>query len=101
MNNSNSIIIHQTPADELLAMFGIVVADQLKNLLPQQPLQPVKSILTRRETAEMLGISLVTLHEWTKNGTIQGTRVGTRVRYRYSDIEAALKDIRNIKYQRK
>ena len=101
MSNSNSIIIHQTPTDELLAMFGIVVADQLKNLLPQQPLQPVKSILTRKETAEMLGVSLVTLNVWTRTGIIQGARVGTRVRYRISDVEAALKDIRNIKYQRK
>ena len=98
---SNSVVLHQTPTDELSVMIGNVVAEQLRNLFPKQPLQPVKSILTRKETAGMLGVSLVTLNVWTKDGTIQGTRVGTRVRYRYSDVEAALKDIRNIKYQRK
>jgi excisionase family DNA binding protein len=57
--------------------------------------------LTRQQTAQMLGITLSTLHDWTKNGIIQGTRIGTRVRYRQSDVENALKDIKHVKYSRK
>ena len=63
---SHSVVLHQTPTDELSERIGNIVAEQLKNLFPQQPLQPVKSILTRKETAEMLGVSLVTLNVWTK-----------------------------------
>jgi excisionase family DNA binding protein len=49
----------------------------------------------------MPGITLSTLHEWTKSGVIQGTRIGTRVRYRQADVEAALKDIQHVKYCRR
>jgi excisionase family DNA binding protein len=49
--------------------------------------------LTRKEVAQRLGISLPTLGEWTKTGKIQGARIGSRVRYRESDVEAALQNI--------
>jgi len=46
-------------------------------------------------------VSLSTLHFWTKEGIVKGTRIGTRVRYRLTDIEAALVDIESFKYKRK
>ena len=48
----------------------------------------------------MLGISLPTLHTWTKEGVIPGVRIGNTVRYRSEEIQAAMKDIRSIKYSR-
>jgi excisionase family DNA binding protein len=85
---------------ELTALIGDVVEEKLKNLNPQQSVQePI--LLTRQETAKLLGVTLPTLHEWTKNGTIQGVRIGTRVRYRMPDIESALKNINNAKSKRR
>ena len=53
-------------------------------------------LLTRRETARFLGVSLPTLHEWTMHGKIIANRIGTRVRYYQTDVEAALRQIRTI-----
>ena len=92
----SEIILHQTPLSYIRTLISEAVAEQFNKFQPQQEKEPVK-ILTRIETAQMLGVTLPTLHEWTKNGTIQGTRIGTRVRYRMADVEAALKDIRNVK----
>ena len=98
---SNSLIIEQVSKSELKDLIGQAVAAQFSKS-NQSPL-PVKElgILTRAETAKILGITLSTLHEWTKNGIIQGTRIGTRVRYRQSDVENALQDIQHVKYSRK
>lgn len=51
-------------------------------------------LYTREETAKRLSISLPTLNEYTKRGIIIGNRLGRRVLYKQSDIEAALKAIR-------
>ncbi|MBL4676396.1 MAG: helix-turn-helix domain-containing protein [Mucilaginibacter sp.] len=49
-----------------------------------------KTIFTRQETAELLNISLPTLNEYTKSGTIAAYRLGSNVRYRIEDINKAL-----------
>jgi excisionase family DNA binding protein len=61
----------------------------------------VAAVLTRQEAAKILNVSLPTLHFWTKEGIVKGTRVGSRVRYRMTDIEAALVDIDTFKYRRR
>ena len=45
---------------------------------------------TRKETAEMLNISLPTLNQYTKKRILTGYRVGVRVLYKQSEIELAL-----------
>lgn len=54
-------------------------------------------LLSRTQTAQMLSVSLPTLHTWTKTDIIKAYRIGTRVRYRKSDIENALLQINNRK----
>lgn len=58
--------------------------------------QPPNSpkLLTRQETARFLGVSLVTLHEWTITGRVTANRIGSRVRYYQTDVEAALRQIK-------
>jgi predicted DNA-binding transcriptional regulator AlpA len=48
------------------------------------------ALLTRDETAKMLSISLVTLHNYTKNDIIPAFKIGYKVRYKKSDILQAL-----------
>ena len=50
-----------------------------------------KQFFTRAETAAKLGISLPTLRAWSITGLITSHHIGTRVRYRAEDIDAALK----------
>jgi len=87
------IILHQTPTAELVALISTAVAEQLQKQQVPTEKEPLK-LLTRHETARMLGISLPTLHVWTKDGTIQGGKIGSRVRYRLTDVEEALRKIK-------
>jgi excisionase family DNA binding protein len=54
-------------------------------------------LLTRKEVCELLNITLVTLHEWTKNGTIAAYKVGSRVRYKQSEVFNTLQRIKATK----
>ena len=54
---------------------------------------PDKKYMTRAEVAELFGITLVTVHQWTVNSILFAYRVGNRIYYKRSEIEAA--------YQRK
>lgn len=64
------------------------VKTEISKLLESQ--KPEKNIYTRQETAELLGISLPTLNEYTKQGIITAHRLGYSVRYKLEDIERAL-----------
>jgi excisionase family DNA binding protein len=65
-----------------------------------QKTSPTPELITRKETAKLLGVSLPTLNEWTKNGTLPAQRIGTRVRYNRADVYSSLKDIETLKYRR-
>ena len=59
-------------------------------------LQPKENVeyLTRKQTSTLLGISLVTLSEWTKEGKIKGYRIASRIRYKRHEIEQSLLTIK-------
>ena len=57
------------------------------------------TLLNRKETAALLGISLVTLHQWTNQGRLTAYRIGTRVRYKVDEVNNALTEIKP-KYKR-
>ena len=50
--------------------------------------------LTRKQTSTLLGVSLVTLSEWTKEGKVKGYRIGSRIRYKRHEIEQSLLTIK-------
>ena len=45
--------------------------------------------LTRKETSKKLNISLPTLHSYTQKGILKGYKVGVRVLYKNSEVEAS------------
>ena len=45
-----------------------------------------ESLLSRKEAAKFLGITLVTLHDWTKRGLVCCGHIGTRVYYKKSEL---------------
>jgi excisionase family DNA binding protein len=60
--------------------------------LPSAP-EPAPEFITRKETCRILGITLPTLNEWTKNGVIPAQRIGSRIRYLRTDVYASLKQV--------
>jgi len=49
------------------------------------------SFLTRDETAKILGITLPTLRTYSLQGKIKAYRIGSRIRYKQSELESSLK----------
>jgi excisionase family DNA binding protein len=56
-------------------------------------------LLTRRETADLLRVSLQTLFAWTRDGKIKAERLGKKqIRYRKENVEKFIQEIRTIKF---
>ena len=71
-----------------------------KYILGLQKTESATELITRKEAAQIYGVSLPTLHEWTKKGIIPAQRIGTRIRYKRADVYASLKDVETLKYRR-
>ena len=56
---------------------------------------PTTELLTRKEASKLLGVSLPTLLDWTNTGKIIGYRIASRVRYKRSELENSLAQIRH------
>jgi excisionase family DNA binding protein len=46
--------------------------------------------LTRLEVSSLFKISLVTVYQWTQSGVLRAYRLGSRVYFKRSEIEASL-----------
>ncbi len=92
------IEIQNLNVDELQSL----IEKSIRNALEQkeEKKEPTTELLTRKEVAKFLGISLVTLNTWTKHGKLPALRIGTRVRYNKADVISSLKKIETLKYGR-
>ena len=85
--------------EEITGIIHNAVREAVKNSLPASPnTTPSEKLLTRKETAYKIKISLVTLNDWTKRGMIQSYLIGGRVLYKDSEIEGSLHKVRTVKY---
>ena len=98
------IVLSPIPIDELQAKFAQVVEDKLKEFILSISSNTNPSIIeyaTRKEVSERLRISLPTLNTLTKEEVLKGYRIGSRVLYKWSEVEAVLTLISTTKYKRK
>ncbi|AMQ57090.1 helix-turn-helix domain-containing protein [Algoriphagus sanaruensis] len=91
------MLISLTP-EELEGIIRKAVLDAIKSNVLPSTLPAPERFLTRKETADKLKISLVTLHSWTKSGLIPSYVIGGRVLFKESEIENSLYRVRNIRY---
>ena len=56
--------------------------------------KPETELLTRKQAAKMLGVSLPTILDWTKSGKITGYRIASRIRYKRTELENSLSKIK-------
>lgn len=59
-----------------------------------KPNEPTEKLITKKEVCELLGVSLVTVNDWEKKGKLKGYQIGTRVRFKLSEVLEALKERR-------
>lgn len=89
--------------EQLGQLFDERLANALANYKPPMPEgADLPELLTRQQTAERLQVSLTTLHEWAKDSderpaVLVPLKINGRVRYRRSDVLAALKETRRYK----
>lgn len=85
-------------AETLLQKFSDL-EHQIKEL-KNDPKQSTERLLTRNEVAKLLGVSLVTLHNWVKSNILSAYRIGNKVRFKENEVLEALQSI-NSKSQNK
>jgi excisionase family DNA binding protein len=80
------------------------IAETLKEVLTSMRKEEVRTgpdaLFTRREAAQYLRLSLVTLNEYTHRGLVPAYRLGARVLYRHSDLDKCLALVTAVKHRR-
>ena len=99
---TKEIFLSGMTADQLSEMIRESLRDELRQLHPEPSAEtpncrPSPHFRPRRETARRLRISLVTLNDWVNRGRIRAHKIGGRVLFRDSEVEAALHRIVPIK----
>jgi len=94
------ILLSQIPLSELKQQLRDIIKEELKisNSNIAEPKEPGE-LLTRKQVAKILKVSLVTLDKWRKEGKIKYIGIGSPVRFKYSDVMKALENRRELKYR--
>ena len=86
------ILLNGISVEQLLDRIEKVIQNKLDQGQIQQSSQ--SEYLSRKQVSELLKVSLVTLHDWTKSGLILSYKIGNRVLFKPTEIEEALKKAR-------
>lgn len=91
----DKIILTSQTKNSLVHDLANEVSDRLKHLLADylSKLEIDDEYLTRKDVAKMFKISLVTVHEWSKKGILKPHKIGTRVRFKKTEVMAAIKEM--------
>lgn len=91
------VILSPISLGELRALISETLEVQVNRILEEQTKTVFPELLTRKETAKILGVSLVTLNEWQKTGKVPAYRINTRIRYKSAEVLNCL-SLLQIKY---
>jgi excisionase family DNA binding protein len=95
-----NVLLTSIRIEELKAVISDTVRSELSKHLENRDAPRPAELLTRKAAAKFLDISLPTLLEFTKTGKVKGYRIGTRVRYKQTELEQALNQIQSVKDKR-
>ena len=91
-------ILYSIKLIELLEKIEQIIDKRLSSLAP--PREEASEYITRKEVASILKVTLPTLHDWTKLGWLKSYKIGTRVLYKKSEVEAAVEGVLNQKHKK-
>jgi len=88
----NTIQLHQITPEELAHILKEGIKPEIQELIKQQleVIPKGKEILSRQETADLFGISLVCLHDWMKKGIVKPYKKGNRTYFIYAELMDSL-----------
>lgn len=93
------IVLSPIPLPDLLGEITKAVRSELDARAPTTA-PPAEELLTRDQAAQLLGITMPTLREYTRRGYVTGYRIGTRVRYKRNEVLDSLQRMRTAKRAR-
>lgn len=93
MGTQSAVLVQNVSMSDIEATLSRLLDEKLSNLQPANKQKPAK-YLTRKETAAKLRVSLPTLADWTRIGILKSKRIGSRILYLSTDVDAAIKDRR-------
>jgi len=91
----DSFLFHSTSKRELIRELKKELLNGFRDVLQEQHRENThqKEWLSVKEVSDLLKISQVTVHAWSKTGRLQKHRLGSRVRFRKDEVLHALKKI--------
>jgi excisionase family DNA binding protein len=92
-----NLILCPISIGDLRAVISETVSNEVTKLFNQNRQPEQLEYITRKETAKILGVSLVTLNEWQKSGRVPAYRIATRIRYKRAEVLNCLTQIRTSK----
>ena len=88
--NKHVIQLHNIDPEEFKNEILSGVQEKLNQFQKNLESKKSPSYLTRKEVAKLLGVSLVTIHEWSKKGILKPKKIGTRIRFCTKAIQEIL-----------
>ena len=87
------------PVEEIEGIITRAVRESISALSAQQTADNHSELITRKQAAQLLNLSLPTLREYTVRGIVPSYRVGSRVRYKKSEVINCLTKVQSSKYR--
>ncbi len=89
---TKTIQITEVSVEELAGKVADKLMFKIQNYLDELSKSKNDELLTRKEVANYLRISLVTIHSWNKYGILNPIRMGNRILYKKQDILDVLEE---------
>ena len=89
---TKTIQITEASVEELADKVADKLMFKIQNYLDELSKPKNDELLTRKEIANYLRISLVTIHSWNKYGILNPIRMGNRILYKKQDILDVLEE---------
>ena len=99
----NEILLNGISFEQLEKSIKTIVANELQHTFAEFlaiEKKETPEYITRKETATLLGVSLPTLHDWTKKGVLPAKKINSRVRYEKQAVLDAMQSVTPLKYRR-
>jgi len=93
------VLFSQVSRADIQDWIAQTIQQELSAFRKPEPLAPdPDELVTRKQAAKYLGLSLATLHDYTVRGIVTAHRLGSRVRYRKGDLVNSLVQVRTVKH---
>jgi excisionase family DNA binding protein len=84
------VIFTNVPVIELQNLITQTIKHELSMIKKEDPHSGLDELATRKQAANYLGVSLPTLHEYTKSGKVPAYKLGSRIRYKKRELRDCL-----------